>query len=684
MLNRWNAQEHSDDAFDTLLYASRLIGADPALVLWGGGNTSLKVSERDFRGREARVLRVKGSGSDLKSVERRHFPGVRLEDVLPLFDRAAMSDEEMVAYLEHTLMEPASPRPSIETLLHAFIPDACVLHSHADAICALTNTRRGDDAVRDALGDRVAIVPYRRPGFTLSREVGEARAGRPELRGVVLMNHGLVTWADSAREAYDIHLDLVQRGEEYAAERARGRRSFAGASPALPAPERERAASAFAPVLRGLLGAERRVILRYDPGDDVLAFLARADARELSQRGPATPDHLLNTKRLPLFVDAPNPADTDALAASARAALEAYRAEYAAYTQRHNAAGLPPLEATPRVVLAPGLGMWTTGADARRARIPGEIYHHTIGIIDAAEAVGGYQTLSEADAFDAEYWPLELYKLSLLPPEQELARRVALITGAGGGIGRAIAHRFAAAGAHVVVTDINGAAAKRVAGEITAVCGEGQALGLRLDVTAEDEVAAAFARLALEYGGLDVLVSNAGIALPAAVHELSLADWERSLAVNATGHFLVARAAVRLLRAQGLGGSIVFNASKNVPAPGKDFGAYSAAKAAETQLARVLAIENGEAGIRVNILHPDAVFRGTGLWSPEVRAQRAQAHGITVDQIEEFYRQRNLLGAAVTPELVAEAALFFAGGRSATTTGATLAIDGGVREAFPR
>ncbi|MHB8575290.1 MAG: SDR family oxidoreductase [Dehalococcoidia bacterium] len=295
-----------------------------------------------------------------------------------------------------------------------------------------------------------------------------------------------------------------------------------------------------------------------------------------------------------------------------------------------------------------------------------------------------YRSLSERDAFEAEYWPLELYKLSLLPPEQELARRVALVTGGGGGIGRAIAEGFAAAGAHVVVTDVDGAAAARVADGIVKARGDGRAIGVTLDVTSEESVVEAFRRTALFYGGLDVLISNAGIALPAAIHELALGDWQRSLDINATGHFLVAREAVKLMRIQGIGGSIIFVATKNVPAPGKDFGAYSAAKAAETQLARILAIENGEAGIRVNVLHPDAVFRGTNLWSEEVRTQRAQAHGIAVDQIEEFYRQRNLLQVAVLPEDVAEAALFFASDRSSRTTGATLAVDGGVREAFPR
>jgi rhamnulose-1-phosphate aldolase/alcohol dehydrogenase len=685
MQNHWSEHEAEGKApLDLLLYASRLVGADSDLVLWGGGNTSLKVDETDFRGRPVRVLRVKGSGSDLKSIELRHFPGVRMDDVLPLLHREAMSDEEMVGYLEHTLTEPSSPRPSIETLLHAFIPELCVIHSHADAICSLTNTDRGAEAVRAALGPHVAIVPYRRPGFQLSKEVGEARAQRPGLRGVVLMNHGLVTWADTPRDAYDLHLELVDEAERYIAERRGSRTIFLPTRPRLPDAVRERSAAALAPVLRELASSEKRVVLRYDASGDVLDFLASERAEAISQIGPATPDHLLNTKRLPLLLDAPDPTDIDAVAERARGAFEDYRRRYVEYVQRHNSEGHALLDPNPRVILVPGLGMWTTGLDARRALIAGDIYHHTIQVMAGAEAVGRYRSLSEQDAFEAEYWPLELYKLTLLPPEQELARRVALVTGAAGGIGRAIVERLAAAGAHVVVADVDAAGAERAAEAIAARQGAGRALGLGMDVTDEGSVRAALCRTMLEYGGLDILVSNAGIALPAAVHELSLADWQRSFAVNATGHFLVAREAVRVMRRQGIGGSIVFVGTKNVPAPGAEFGAYSAAKAAETQLARVLAIENGPVGIRVNVLHPDAVFRGTHLWSDEVRAQRAQAHGIEVEELEEFYRKRNLLGAAVLPEDVAEAALFFASDRSAKTTGATLAVDGGVREAFPR
>ncbi len=685
MQNRWRDDEaNGNSPFELLLYVSRLIGADGDLVVWGGGNTSFKDEEPDFRDRPTRVLRVKGSGSDLKSIGPQHFPGVRMEDVRSLFERSAMSDEAMVAFLEHTLLETASPRPSIETLLHAFIPESCVLHSHADAICSLTNTDRGNDAVSEALGSKVAIIPYRRPGFRLSQEVGEARKGQAGLQGVVLMNHGLVTWGDTAREAYDVHIDLVQKAEAYAHGRAAGRRAFGGAMPHLQAAERERAAVALAPTLRGLASSERRAVLRYDAGEDILDFLASTEALALSQVGPATPDHLMNTKRLPLFLEAPDPTNIDDLATRARDAFAEYRERYREYVSRYNTEGYPLLDPNPRVILVPGVGMWTTGADARRALIAGDIYHHTIQVMAGAEAVGRYRSLSEQDAFEAEYWPLELYKLSLLPAEQELARRVALITGAGGGIGRAIAVRLAAAGAHVVVTDLDGDAASRVTDEITAARGEGRAIGLKLDVTCEDSVREAFRRTALTYGGLDILVSNAGIALPAAIHELALADWSRSFDINATGHFLVSREAVQLMRKQGLGGSIVFVATKNVPAPGKDFGAYSAAKAAQTQLARILAIENGEAGIRVNVLHPDAVFRGTNLWSQEVREQRASAHGIDVDQIEEFYRRRNLLQASVLPEDVAEAALFFASDRSSRSTGATLAVDGGIREAFPR
>jgi rhamnulose-1-phosphate aldolase/alcohol dehydrogenase len=668
-----------------LRYMSRLVGLDSSLVVWGGGNTSLKTNERDFRGRPVAVLRVKGSGSDLKSVGEADFTGVRMDDVLPLEDLADMSDEEMVEYLAHTIMDQGSPRPSIETLLHAFLPGRCVLHSHADAVVALSNTQAGSSVLQDALGPSAALVAYRRPGFLLSKEVAAAARQTPAVSSVVLMNHGLVTWGDSVRAAYESHVAIVTQAEEYARSRARGRRRFGPAARTSLSPGRRRAmAAAAAPVLRGLLGKQQRVLLRYDDAEDVLDFVNSGAAARLSQIGPATPDHLLNTKRLPLFVPADDPSDLDRLGQAFSNALQGYQARYHDYVTRHNTTGAPALAPDPRVVLVPGLGMWTAGRDARAAFISGDIYHHTIAVMAAAEAVDGYTSLSERDAFDAEYWPLELYKLTLQPPERLLARNVALVTGAASGIGRAIAGRFVAEGAHVALADVDVVGAQSAADDLRARHGADRAIAVSLDVTDESSVRKAFDEVSLTWGGIDILVSNAGIAPSSPLTATSLQEWQRSLDVNATGHFIVTRQTIQLLRAQATGGSLVYIASKNVTAPGAGFGAYSAAKAAEAQLARIAAIEGGEHGIRANIVNPDAVFEGSRLFDGQLRAERASAHGVAADDLEEFYRQRNLLHTRIFGDDVAEAALFFASARSAKTTGAMLPVDGGVRDAFPR
>ena len=408
------------------------------------------------------------------------------------------------------------------------------------------------------------------------------------------------------------------------------------------------------------------------------------DAEKLVGVGAATPDHLLTTKRTPLFVDAGDLADVEQARSRLRAGVEVYALSYGEWYRRHTDGAHPMLDPYPRVVLLRGVGMWTAGANARAARAAADIYRHTIGIMAGSQALDQYESLSLQDAYDAEYWPLELYKRTLAPPERELSGRVALVTGAASGIGRAIALRFAEEGAHVVVTDVQAAGARSVAREIAERHGGERVLHHRLDVTDEGSVREAFRSVRLAFGGLDVLVSNAGIAPTGAIDSLELADWERSLSVNATGHFLVAREAVAIMREQGIGGSLIFVATKNVPAPGQELGAYSAAKAAEAQLARVLAIENGQHGIRSNIINPDAVFRGSRLWSASVRRGRAQAHGIPVGEVEDFYRRRTLLRVTVTGEDVAEAALFLAGVRSLKTTGAMLPVDGGLRDAFPR
>ncbi len=370
--------------------------------------------------------------------------------------------------------------------------------------------------------------------------------------------------------------------------------------------------------------------------------------------------------------------------AGVTAAVERFVTDYTAYFEGHNTEGAKLTDPFPRVIVVGGLGLFAAGKDRRTAGIVDDIYHHTISVLGAATSFGGYVSLSAREAFDVEYWPLELYKLSLAPPEKELARRIALVTGGASGIGRAAAQRLAAEGAHVLVGDLDAAGARKAAEEIVGAHGAGRAIGLRMDVTSEVSVRAAFEEAVLAYGGIDIVVSNAGTAHAAPVDRMELADWERSFAVNATGHFLVAREGMRVLKAQGLGGAFVFVATKNVMSPGKDFSAYSASKAAEAQLAKVLALEGGPHGIRSNIVNPDAVFRDSKLWSEDVRRERARAQGITVDELEDFYRQRNILARAILPEDVAEAVLFLASDRSAKTTGCTITVDGGVKDAFPR
>ena len=663
MRNRW--VESPETPVEQLVAQSRLVGEEESLVLWGGGNNSVKTTAIDLLGNRVEAMLIKSSGSDMKTIVPKQFPAVRLDYIAPLLNRKEeMSDEDMVDYLARCLLDPGGPRPSIETLLHAFIPAAAVLHTHADAILSLTNNRGREKTVRECFGDGLITVPYRRPGFALSRDVASRFNARAA--GIVLMNHGLITWGKTPKEAYDRHIEIVTKAEEYLG-RKRPRSANRESHVAMSVHD-------IAPSLRGALCRDRKYILEFDGSSEVLEFLARDDAAKITQIGPATPDHLLYTKRFPLFLTADR---------EPRAAVRDSIARYEeAFKKFHSEFVM--LDPTPRVVLMPGVGMWTVGKDARAARIVHDIYRHTMRILTDAEAAGGYATLNDEDAFHAEYWPLELFKLTLLPKEKELAGSIALITGAGNGIGRAIATRFAEEGAHLVVTDIDENAASNVAREIESKNGLRRAMALKLDVSDEEDVDRAFVEVIRAYGGLDVLVSNAGISSFGTLDQLPVADWDRSFAVNTRGHFLVSRAAIRVMKQQQRGGSIVFNASKNVTAPGKEFGAYSVSKAAEAQLCRIVALEGGEFGIRANMLNPDAIFDGSRFWSPEMREMRAKSYGVGAAQLPEYYRNRTLLKSVVTAEDVAEAALFFAGPRSAKTTGAMLPVDGGVKEAFPR
>ncbi len=683
--DRWrDADARGMDEFDLLVHGSRLLGAEEDLVLWGGGNTSVKRTERDHAGRRIPVMRVKGSGGDLKSIDRSGFPGVRLEEIPPLRSRKDMTDAEMVAYLGRCLTNPDAKRPSIETLLHGFLPDRAVFHSHADPILALTNNPDPERHIAAALGPGFVVVPYRRPGFALSKLVGEARAAHPKARGAVLLNHGLFTWADTVKEAYRAHIRAVNAASRYLARKRRARPFGAAAARPLPTAERRSAAAALAPRLRGLLATPLRMVLRYEEDPLVLEFAAARAARDLCRIGPATPDHLLHTKRLPCLVEATDPRDPERTAAEAKGALDGWARDYDRWVRRWNRDGHAVEDLVPRVVIVRGLGMWTAGRDPRQARVVGDIYRHTVSIMAAAAGLGGFRSLPPKEQFRAEYWELELYKRTLLPPEKELARRVAVVTGAARGIGKAIADRFLAEGACVVLHDRDGGRLEETAASLGESHGADRVLAVRGDVTSEGDVKALFDGARLRFGGADLVVANAGVAPAGAVDRLALADWERALAVNATGSFLAAREGMRVMKEQGTGGGFVFVASKNVPAPGKEFGAYSAAKAAQAQLARVLALEGAPFGVRVNFLHPDAVFEDSGLWSPELRADRAKAQGIDPSGVPEAYRKRSLLGLEVRPRDVAEAALFFASERSSRITGAWLPVDAGLKEAFPR
>ncbi|MDW8395856.1 MAG: bifunctional aldolase/short-chain dehydrogenase [Anaerolineae bacterium] len=686
--NLWNDQEVAGlSPLDLLAYRSRLLAADRSIVNIYGGNTSVKCVEVDHMGRAVNVLWVKGSGSDLASCTNKDFAGLKLDEVLPLMERAAMSDEEMVAYLTRCQFEPNRPRQSIETLLHAFTPHPHVDHTHPDAIIALACAERGEAAAREVFGEAMIWAPYMRPGFALSKHIALCLRQNPQATCVIMGKHGLITWGEDARSSYLSTITHIQRAED--ALREAERRSFSGVSVAstaltLDAQTRRAVAAEVMPTLRGAVAAQRRNVLLFDDSDDVLRFLSRADAESLAQVGAACPDHLVHTKRQPLFV-AWDGEDIEALKQALLDGVERYTAQYAEYFAQFNTdPNISMADPAPRVVLVPGLGMFTTGRDALQADVARQLYHRAIAVMELCSRIDRFTSLDARESFEIEYWPLELYKLTLRPPDRELAGRVALVTGAASGIGRAIAHRLAREGAHVVIADINAEGAQQVAEQICQANGFKRALSVTCDVTQESSVAAAFKQACLAYGGVDIVVNNAGIASSAPIEQTTLADWHRNVEVLATGYFLVAREAFRILKQQNRGGSLIFICSKNSVAAGKNASAYSAAKAAELHLARCLAEEGGAYGIRVNSILPDAVLQGSSIWNSRWREERARNYGIKPEELEAFYAARTTLKVNVYPEDVAEAALFFASDRSAKTTGGMLTVDGGVAAAYAR
>ena len=669
------------DERQRLVYRSNLLGSDLRITNFGGGNTSAKLVVEDPRsGDLLRVLYVKGSGGDLGSIALDGFATLEMELLLGLEKRyrGRAHEDELAGLLDHCITAGSSRPPSIDTALHAFIPDTHVDHVHPDAVIALAASANSEGLVREVFIGEVGWLAWQRPGYDLALRARDLLAASPRLRGIVLAGHGLLSWGKTAEACYANTLALVNTAQAWLAPRVSETRAF-GALRVVPLAQTERVAAAarLLPVLRGKLSTRRRVVAHFDDSPQVLAFTSAERLEELAHLGSSCPDHFLRTKIRPLVLEG-NDATIDA-------ALARYRVEYEAYYARCKRPESPPLrDPDPVIVLVPKLGMFAFAPDATSARIAAEFYRSSIAVMLGAASVDSYVGLPEQEAFDIEYWTLEEAKLRRLPAPAPLARRVAYVTGGAGGIGRATAARLLADGAHVVLADIDARALESAHADLKARFGRDRVREVVMDVTDEASVAASLTETVLAFGGLDIVVSNAGLATSATVTDTTLAAWQKTLDVLTTGYFLVSREAFRVLEAQGLGGSIVFVASKNalVATPGAV--AYNTAKAAELHLARCLALEGAARGIRVNTVNPDAVLQGSRIWAGAWREERARAYGVPVEEIEAFYRERSLLKLDVTPEDVAEAVAFFASDRSRVSTGNVLNVDAGNAAAFTR
>lgn len=682
--NRWNdADAPAGDGLDSLTYRSQLLGSDRTLVNIYGGNTSTKDSGTDYKGQACQVLWVKGSGSDIASITSKGFAGLKLDDVLPIFERESMTDEEMIEYLDHTTYERGRPRQSIETLLHAFVPAKHVDHTHPDAVISIACTPNGKEVMQEIYGERAAWVDYIRPGFTLSQQIGAAVRNNPQIECVVMGKHGLVTWGDTSKSCYESTLKIIGEAQAYLDKQAATAGETAVVS-GLSGEAKEEVLQAVLPALRGAIAMYGPAVLAFDDSDAVMAFVNSKDAKELSQVGAACPDHLVHTKMKPMFVDWKPEEGVEDLVSKVKESVVRFVEEYRGYFESFATPDQRMFAPTPRITLIPGLGMITAGADATGADVSAQLYNRAIVVMTNAARMGGFVSLSPEESFGIEYWPLELYKLSLKPAPRALAGKVAIVTGSASGIGRAIAHKYAQEGAHVVIADLNESGAEEVAQDLVAKYGFRKATAVKVDVTKEDAVQGVFKAAIREYGGVDLVVNNAGIASSAPIEETTLDAWNFNMAVLSTGYFLVAREAFRVFKEQGVGGNMVFVGSKNSLAAGKNAAAYSAAKASEIHLARCLAEEGGAHGIRVNSVLPDGVLSGSSIWDGTWRAERAANYGIEPDKLEEFYRGRTTLKVSIYPEDIAEAAYFFASPASSKTTGGVLTVDGGVPTAYVR
>ena len=689
--NRWDdAKAATLDEPRLLLYRSNLLGADKRVTNYGGGNTSAKVMQADpLSGEPVEVLWVKGSGGDVGTIKLDGFATLYMSklDQLRSAYRGPEQEDAMVGLLPFCTFNLNPRAASIDTSLHAYLPYRHVDHMHPDAVIAVAATKNSRELTREIYGDEIGWIPWRRPGFELGLELSRFAHANPNAKGVVLESHGLFTWADDAKGCYDLTLRIINKAMAWFDAATAGKPIFGGAAVESLAPEKRQAIAAdLMPEIRARIGTEERKLGHFDDSAAVLDFVNSHALGDLARLGTSCPDHFLRTKIRPLVLAFDPATDTaETLRAGLDQAIADYRDDYQAYYERCKHANSPAVRDGNAVVyLIPGVGMITFARDKATARIAGEFYVNAINVMRGASTVSTYVGLPEQEAFDIEYWLLEEAKLQRMPKPKSLAGRVALVTGGAGGIGRATAAKMLAEGACVVLADIDAAALGRAEEDFVKSFGRDQVRTVAMDVTSESAVAEGFAAAAVAFGGVDILVSNAGIASSEPVETTTVAMWDRNMDILAKGYFLTAREAFRLMRRQKLGGAVVFIASKNGLAASPNASAYCTAKAAEIHLARCLALEGADAGIRVNVVNPDAVLRGSKIWTGEWKEQRAAAYNMSTDDLEEHYRKRSMLKRSVLPEDIAEATYFLASDLAAKSTGNILNVDAGNAQSFTR
>ncbi|TDB93652.1 bifunctional aldolase/short-chain dehydrogenase [Actinomadura sp. 7K534] len=675
---------------EQLLERANTLGSDPRNTNYAGGNASAKGTITDpVTARDVELMWVKGSGGDLGTLTEQGLAVLRLDRMRALADvyPGVEHEDEMVAAFDYCLHGKGGAAPSIDTAMHGLVDAAHVDHLHPDSGIAIATAADGEELTRRIFGDRVAWVPWRRPGFQLGLDIAAIKRANPQAVGVILGGHGITAWGGTSEECKANSLDIIRTAEAYIAEH--GKTDPFGEVVHRTPPEEERRARAAAlfPLLRGLASTDRPQVGHFTDGAAVLDFVARAEHPRLAALGTSCPDHFLRTKVRPMVLDLPPDAPLDDVRARLRELHAAYREEYAAYYDRHAAPDSPPMRgADPAIVLVPGVGMFSFGANKQTARVAGEFYVNAINVMRGAEALSSYAPIDEAEKFRIEYWELEEAKLRRMPKPKPLATRVALVTGGGSGIGAATARRLAAEGACVVVADRDAAAAAKVAAEIGAgaLRASDAAVAAGADVTSEDEIAAAVRDAVLAFGGVDLVVNNAGLSISKPLLETTAADWDLQHDVMARGSFLVSRETARVMIEQGTGGDIVYISSKNGVFAGPNNVAYGAAKADQAHQVRLLAAELGEHGIRVNGVNPDGVVRGSGIFAGGWGAERAAVYGVEEERLGEFYAQRTLLKREVLPEHVAAAVFALTGGDLTHTTGLHIPVDAGVAAAFLR